>query len=101
MQVAPRVGPELKKFDVVYFTASCDTPELNKDFAESLQLDYPILSDPTKEVLRPTAWSTKAGQCRSGGRSTSAVTANCWLWIAAAPPPHMAPRWRPSSRHWA
>ena len=29
-----------------------DTPEENKRFAESLSLDYPILSDPTKETAR-------------------------------------------------
>jgi peroxiredoxin Q/BCP len=33
---------------VAYFTASCDDPETNKKFAESLKLDYPILSDPEK-----------------------------------------------------
>jgi peroxiredoxin Q/BCP len=41
-------GDKIKAFDVAYFTASCDTPEENKKFAESLGLDYPILSDPTK-----------------------------------------------------
>jgi peroxiredoxin Q/BCP len=35
---------------VAYFTASVDTPEDNKKFAESLGLDYPILSDPGKQV---------------------------------------------------
>ena len=35
---------------MVYFTASCDTEETNKRFAESLSLDYPILSDPGKSV---------------------------------------------------
>jgi peroxiredoxin Q/BCP len=42
-------GDALRKFDVAYFTASCDTPEKNKAFAESLELDYPILSDPTHD----------------------------------------------------
>jgi len=37
---------------VAYFTASVDTPETNKQFAEALGLDYPILSDPGKEVAR-------------------------------------------------
>jgi peroxiredoxin Q/BCP len=37
---------------VVYFAASCDTPEKNKEFAESLGVDYPILSDPGKEVAK-------------------------------------------------
>lgn len=36
----------------MYFTASCDTAEENKRFAESLNLDYPILSDPGKEVAK-------------------------------------------------
>jgi len=35
---------------VAYFAASVDTPEDNKKFAESLGLDYPILSDPGKPV---------------------------------------------------
>lgn len=35
-----------------YFTASCDSVEKNTDFAKSLNLDYPILSDPGKEVAR-------------------------------------------------
>ena len=43
-------GAAIREFDVAYFTASCDTAELNKKFAESLELDYPILSDPDKEV---------------------------------------------------
>ncbi len=43
-------GKAIREFDVAYFTASTDTPELNKKFAESLGLDYPILSDPGKKV---------------------------------------------------
>ena len=35
---------------MAYFAASCDRPEKNKEFAESLKLDYPILSDPGREV---------------------------------------------------
>jgi peroxiredoxin Q/BCP len=35
---------------VAYFAASVDTPEENRRFAESLGLDYPILSDPGKQV---------------------------------------------------
>ncbi len=42
----------LKPLNVAYFTASVDTPELNKKFAESLDLDYPILCDPGKEVAK-------------------------------------------------
>jgi peroxiredoxin Q/BCP len=43
---------ELKKLNVAYFTASVDTPEYNKKFAESLSVDYPILSDPDKSVAK-------------------------------------------------
>src|SRR3954470_24092926 len=40
----------LKPLNVAYFTASVDAPDYNKKFAESLMLDYPILSDPDKKV---------------------------------------------------
>ena len=40
----------LKKLNIAYFTASVDEPDYNKKFAESLDLDYPILSDPGKKV---------------------------------------------------
>jgi peroxiredoxin Q/BCP len=42
----------LKKFDAAYFTASTDTPEKNKEFAESLMADYPILSDPSQATAK-------------------------------------------------
>lgn len=45
-------GKDLKAYEVAYFTASVDTVEGEKGnaaFAKSLDLDYPILSDPTKE----------------------------------------------------
>lgn len=42
----------MRQFDVAYFAASVDSPETNARFAESLGLDYPILSDPTKTVAR-------------------------------------------------
>ena len=35
---------------MAYFAASVDDAETNKKFAESLELDYPILSDPDKKV---------------------------------------------------
>ena len=37
---------------MAYFTASVDSLETNKKFAESLGADYPILSDPEKKVAR-------------------------------------------------
>ena len=42
----------MRRFDVAYFTASVDTPETNARFAKSLGLDYPILSDPARDVAR-------------------------------------------------
>ena len=39
-------GKAIREFDVAYFTASTDKADLNKKFAESLKVDYPILSDP-------------------------------------------------------
>jgi peroxiredoxin Q/BCP len=45
-------GKAIREFDVAYFTASTDPVEKNRDFAESLDLDYPILSDPSKEVAK-------------------------------------------------
>ena len=35
---------------MAYFGASCDTPEYNKEFADELNLDFPLLSDPDRKV---------------------------------------------------
>jgi peroxiredoxin Q/BCP len=46
-------GDKLRKYDVAYFMASVDPVEGekgNKAFAESEKADFPVLSDPTKEV---------------------------------------------------
>ena len=43
-------GALLADYDVAYFTASCDTQEDNASFAEELELDYPILCDPSREA---------------------------------------------------
>ena len=45
-------GDLLKPLKVAYFTASVDDPDYNKKFAESLDVDYPILSDPDKSVAK-------------------------------------------------
>lgn len=42
----------LNAFNVRYFAASTDTPETNRSFAESLELGYPVLSDPGRSVAR-------------------------------------------------
>ncbi len=53
VNVAPRAaGSGLDKYNVAVFTASCDTPETNKKYAEALRLDYPILSDSKRTVAR-------------------------------------------------
>jgi peroxiredoxin Q/BCP len=45
-------GDSLKDLKVAYFTASVDEADQNRKFAESLDADFPILSDPTKEVAK-------------------------------------------------
>lgn len=45
-------GENLAKYEVAHFTASCDTVEKNTAFAKDLELNYPILSDPGKEVAK-------------------------------------------------
>ena len=37
---------------MAYYAASIDDAEKNKKFAESLELDYPILSDPEKGAAK-------------------------------------------------
>jgi len=43
-------GAKMRDYDVVYFTASNDPADQNKKFAESLGVDYPILSDSDSSV---------------------------------------------------
>lgn len=38
-------GAELRKYNVAYFTASCDPVDKNTKFAKELNVDYPILCD--------------------------------------------------------
>jgi peroxiredoxin Q/BCP len=61
-------GAKLKPLGIAYFTASVDTPELNKKFAESLSVDYPILSDPDKTVA--TAYGVVHGERKVAERWT-------------------------------
>jgi len=44
------LSSSLKDMDVAYFTASTDKVDDNTKFADSLSVDYPILSDPDKTV---------------------------------------------------
>ena len=50
----------LKKFDVAYFAASCDTHEDNTRFAKQLEADYAILSDPETETAKAFGVVTEA-----------------------------------------
>jgi len=45
-------GAKIRAFEVAYFTASNDEAKKNKEFAESLSVDYPILSDPDSSVSK-------------------------------------------------
>ena len=42
----------MRRLNVSYFAASVDPADVNRRFAESLGLSYPILSDVTKDVAR-------------------------------------------------
>src|SRR3954468_6327690 len=42
----------LRQLNVAYFGASVDSPATNRRFAESMGVDFPILSDPAKSVAR-------------------------------------------------
>jgi peroxiredoxin Q/BCP len=45
-------GDLIRKYDVAYFTASVDDPDTNAKFAKTLEVDYPILSDPSKQTAK-------------------------------------------------
>ncbi len=53
---------------MAYFTASCDEPDVNKKFAESLGADYPILSDPSRETAK--AFGVVTGEGKNAARRT-------------------------------
>ena len=42
----------MRRFEVQFFAASVDSVDANRRFAASLGIDYPILSDPTRDVAR-------------------------------------------------
>ena len=46
---------------MAYFAASIDRESTNRRFAESLELDYPILSDPDRGVARAYGVLRKLG----------------------------------------
>lgn len=71
-------GEGIRKFDVAYFTASCDLPEDNKKFAESLMLDFPILSDPKKEAAEAYGVVHEGRERPERWTYTSVSTARFW-----------------------
>jgi peroxiredoxin Q/BCP len=55
-------GEAIRAYDVAYFAASVDDAETNKKFAESLELDFPVLSDPEKATAKAYGVVTPARQ---------------------------------------
>jgi peroxiredoxin Q/BCP len=54
-------GAKIREYEVAYFTASNDPVEKNRDFAKSLDVDYPILSDPDSSVAKKYGVLNTAG----------------------------------------
>src|SRR5438874_10036948 len=54
-------GGKMRDYNVAYFTASNDPPEKNKEFADNLGVDYPILSDPDSSVAKKYGVLNTAG----------------------------------------
>lgn len=52
----------LKAYDAAIYAASVDSADEDKKFAESLELDYPILADPTKETAKAYGVLNDGGQ---------------------------------------
>lgn len=67
-------GSELKAYEVAHFTASTDPVEKNKEFAKSLNLDYPILSDP--EGKNAKAFGVLKDDGKAANRVTFVIGAN-------------------------
>jgi peroxiredoxin Q/BCP len=54
-------GAMLKERGVIFFAASTDSAEKNRDFAESVSANYPILSDPDGKVAKSYGVLTPLG----------------------------------------
>ena len=89
-------GKAIREYDVAYFTASTDKADVNKKFAESLKVDYPILSDPRANSPRRWASSTPTRRPLAALPSTSAKTARFWPLIKPSSQPLTAATWPPS-----
>ena len=51
----------LGQFDAAVFGANVDRPEINRRFAESMGIDFPILSNPDKSVARAYGVLSQSG----------------------------------------
>ena len=91
----------LKDLNVAYFTASVDTPEQNKKFAESLDLDYPILSDPDKTVAKAYGVMLAPAASPIAGPSTSTRMGSSRRSTRRSTPTRPARTSPPRSRSWA
>jgi thioredoxin-dependent peroxiredoxin len=65
---------ELAAYDVAFFEASVDSEERNRDVAEALELEHPILSDPGKQVA--DAYGVLVGGRRTAARWTFYIGAD-------------------------
>jgi peroxiredoxin Q/BCP len=67
-------GSAIREYNVAYFTASNDPVEKNTDFAKSLSVDYPILSDPDSKVA--TAYGVLNPERKAANRWTFYIGEN-------------------------
>jgi peroxiredoxin Q/BCP len=67
-------GSSIREYNVAYFTASTDDAKKNKEFAESLSVDYPILSDP--EGKTATAYGIYNAERKAAARHTFYIGEN-------------------------
>jgi peroxiredoxin Q/BCP len=65
---------EIQAFDVAFFEASIDSAERNREVAEALDLEHPILSDPDRKVAE--AFGVLAGGRRAAARWTFYIGAD-------------------------
>lgn len=57
-------GDKIRQYDVAYFMASVDPIEKNTDFAKAQEADFPLLSDPSKEVATAYGVLNERGTAR-------------------------------------
>jgi thioredoxin-dependent peroxiredoxin len=57
-------GDKIRQYDVAYFMASVDPIEKNTDFAKAQEADFPLLSDPSKEVATSYGVLNERGTAR-------------------------------------